>query len=169
MRIFVCLVVSIAFASSLSLAAEETRSIYLLRHAEKQKSSENDPSLTKRGIQRAEKIAEYLSTKNIERLFSTNYRRTLETLTPLAKRLNLKLENYDPSQLELFAQKLRNTSSNLVIVGHSNTTPLLVKLLGGKDLGNISEEEYDRLYHLTKRGDKVYTELLSSDMMQKDQ
>ncbi len=58
----------------------------------------------------------------------------------------LKMELYDPSDLEAFAQRLRATPGRHLVLGHSNTTPTLVDALGGEPGGPIDELEYDRLY-----------------------
>jgi hypothetical protein len=59
----------------------------------------------------------------------------------------LETEIYDPSDLEGLAQKLRDTGGIHLVVGHSNTTPEMVRILGGKPVSKINEaSEYDRLY-----------------------
>ena len=67
---------------------------------------------------------------------------------------------YDSGNLETFANMLRATPGNILVVGHSNTTPQLVKELGGKPGAPIVEAtEYDRLYVLTANGRRFRTEL----------
>ena len=34
----------------------------------------------------------------------------------------------------------------VVVVGHSNTVPMIIKALGGPDIGAIPETEYDNLF-----------------------
>jgi hypothetical protein len=47
------------------------------------------------------------------------------------------------------------------VVGHSDTTPELVKLLGGEPGSPIAPDEYDRMYILTLSADgKASTTLL---------
>lgn len=146
-------------------AFEETTRIYLIRHAEKATGDGADPNLTKIGLQRADNIARMLINKKIEVIFSTNYGRTLQTAKPLATLLGLEIELYDPRNLENFAKGLRTGMSNVLVVGHSNTTPFLVKLLGG-DSEPMSELEYDRVYQLSITDDEVETKILRSQPIQ---
>ncbi|MFT4925419.1 MAG: phosphohistidine phosphatase SixA [Phenylobacterium sp.] len=137
-------------STATTFAASE---IYLVRHAEKQVDGTRDPALTQTGHQRAQWLANWLKGKNVQHIYSTNYQRTQQTVAPLAQQTGLTVRAYDPRQLAQFAATLKQTTDKtngiVVVVGHSNTTPQLVQLLGG-DAGNpIVESEYDRIYHLT--------------------
>lgn len=128
--------------------------IYLVRHAEKQTGS--DPALTEAGHQRAVLLADLLADKGVTHIHSTNYRRTLETAAPLAERLGLPVELYDPSDLEVFADALASMPGIHLVVGHSNTTPPLAEALGGDPGTEIDEaSEYDRLYVITLSTENV--------------
>ena len=128
--------------------------IYLVRHAEKQTGS--DPSLTDAGHQRAVLLADLLADKGVTHIHSTNYRRTLETAAPLAERLGLQVELYDPSDLEAFADTLASMPGAHLVVGHSNTPPPLAEALGGDPGSDIDEAaEYDRLYVITLNASDV--------------
>jgi len=148
--------------SSSVLLAEEARNIYLVRHAEKQLDGTRDPSLTAVGKLRADNIAKQLSNTNISSIYSTNYKRTKQTAFPLAELLKIELTFYDPRQLASFAKQILSSGGNVLVVGHSNTTPELVKLLGGSSYGPIADTVYDRLYHLVIKDSEVKTILLSS-------
>ena len=127
--------------------------IYLVRHAEKQKG--DNPSLTQAGKARADTLADLLSDKGLSEIYSTNYRRTLETAAPIAERTRLEVKLYDPSDLEAFAQVLKSTEGVILVVGHSNTTPPLASALGGEAGTPIDEStEYDRLYVVDLSGDE---------------
>ena len=127
-------------------AAPET--YYLLRHAEKKDYL--NPSLTEQGQIRANRIATFLSDKNISHIFSTNYNRTLETAKPLSEKLNITVTHYNPRQLSAFVKQLKTLKGNVVIVGHSNTTPDLVKLLSDKTI-SIKEDEFDKVFIIKDR------------------
>jgi len=142
--------------------AMESREIYLIRHAEKQSDGNKNPSLTKEGIKRAENIAQMLADKNISVIYSSNYKRTKETAAPLAEKLNLEITIYDPRKLKEFAKELLNSRGNVLVVGHSNTTPDLSVFLGGKSFGEIEESEYNRIYRLDISSQGINSELLSS-------
>ena len=97
----------------------------------------------------------------IDHIHSTDFIRTRDTAAPLAALLDLKQEFYDPTQLAEFAQTLMQQGQRHLVVGHSNTTPELVRLLGG-DPGSPIEEtsEYDRLYVVTVDQSGVTTVLM---------
>jgi len=72
------------------LLANKTKAdgtFYLLRHAEKQKDGTKNPHLSERGQLRAAYLAQQLSSANITKIYSTNYHRTRETVTPLSELL----------------------------------------------------------------------------------
>ena len=51
--------------------SEDPTMIYLVRHAEKAKDETSDPPLTQEGIDRAQRLAEILSDKEIDFIFSS--------------------------------------------------------------------------------------------------
>ncbi|MEL6546731.1 MAG: phosphoglycerate mutase family protein [Myxococcota bacterium] len=122
--------------------------VFLVRHAEKLDSSSASP-LTAEGKRRARALAHMLRDAQIDRIHSSDTVRTRETARPLADRLKQKVELYDAKNLKAFARVLLETEGRQLVVGHSNTTPALVRLLGGKPGGAFGEREYDRIYELT--------------------
>lgn len=127
----------------------KTLTIFLLRHAEKVDDS-RDPALSPAGEQRAELLAKMLKDLEVTQIHTTDYKRTRDTVAPLAQAHGLSPETYDPRALQSFAGKLKRTHGVQVVVGHSNTTPELVKQLGGIPGEPIVEaNEYDRLYIIT--------------------
>lgn len=138
-------------------AAEADRAeaavIFLVRHAEKidpYPDGPSDPPLTEAGRARAAELARTLADAGIERVLTTDFRRTRDTAAPLAEALGLEPEPYDPAALEELAGRLAATGERVLVVGHSNTTPRLVELLGGDPGPPIAEpSEYDRLYVLS--------------------
>ncbi|HPF22643.1 MAG TPA: phosphoglycerate mutase family protein [Hyphomonas sp.] len=132
--------------------------IYLVRHAEKEAG--DNPPLTIVGRARADILAEELSGAGLTAIWSTDYTRTRETAKPASNRTGLPIQIYDPSRLDSFAARLKATPGTFLVVGHSNTTPDLVKQLGGKPGAPIDEaREYDRLYVVTVTRGHVNTEI----------
>lgn len=169
MKLINQLVLFLIFASlSSSILAFDERTIYLLRHAEKESTSGKDPGLTKLGKQRARLLASDLKSANITKIYSTQYKRTIQTVTPLSKAIDVSITHYNPKKLKEFSAQIKKETGNIVIVGHSNTTPLLTFLLGGEASGAIDESEYDRLYQLqfNAKGE-VLTKLLRTKPLQK--
>ncbi len=132
----------------------ESLTIYLVRHAEKT-TERPDPGLTEEGEQRALELLTVLKDKKITAVHSSDYIRTRETARPSAEVFDLEIQLYDAGDLPAMANKLLQLSGNHLVVGHSNTTPQLVELLGGDSISEINEaSEYDRLYVITIAQDK---------------
>lgn len=150
------LIAAMLLAGACTQAAPKTDQIFLVRHAEKT-TEKNDPGLTQAGKARALALASRLGGEGITHIHSSDYIRTRDTAEPLAVKLGLDVQIYDPSDLPAIAAKLKATPGRHLVVGHSNTTPPLVELLGGDGGTPIVEAtEYDRLYIVTtKEGEPV--------------
>jgi phosphohistidine phosphatase SixA len=154
---------ALTLAAVIPLAASANATmIYLTRHAEKSATG-TDPALTPEGVTRAQNIAATLKKSNIKHIFSTAFVRTQQTAQPLSQVLSLAVQTYDPSQLASFAQQLRALPDNSLVVGHSDTTPELIRQLGGDPGSEIPETEFDRLYQVALGQDgSVTTTLMNS-------
>lgn len=129
--------------------AKDPLLVFLVRHAEKVDAS-RDPKLSAAGSERAEELARVLRDANIKHVHSSDFIRTRDTAAPIAARLDLKVELYDPHDLPSLVRKLRQAGGRHLIVGHSTSTPGAVELLGGKPGTDINEAgEFDRLYIVT--------------------
>ncbi len=127
-------------------------SIYLSRHAEKAADGSKDPVLTQQGQVRAQNLASILASAKIEHIYATDYQRTQLTAKPLADKLGLEVKSYDPNQLTVFATQLQQLKGNILVVGHSNTTPELTHLLSGQPVNSMAESEYNYLYQVVTVG-----------------
>ncbi len=133
--------------------------VIALRHAEKGKDDPRDPGLAEAGTARAQELRAMLAHAGVTHIFATNYRRTQDTIAPLVAATGVEVVAYNPQDITGFAASMARLApgSVAVVAGHSNTTPDLVKALGGQagDLTSmrgmqvIPEEEYNRLYVLT--------------------
>jgi len=132
---------------------------FLTRHAEKAGLEDESP-LTEAGEARAQAVSRWLRDAGIQKIYSTDFARTRATAAPLAGALGLELQLYDPGKLAELADALRSTPGRYLVVGHSDTTPELVSLLGGEAGAPIGEDEYDRLYVLHHRSGAGTTTLL---------
>jgi broad specificity phosphatase PhoE len=143
------------------LAAAEPSAIYLVRHAEK--TAGEDPELTPRGVARAHAIAAILHRAGITAIFSTPTVRTRQTAAPLAQLTGLTVQMYEPGAPKALVENVRSLTGAVVVVGHSNTLPELVRLFGGAPGAEIADDEFDRLYQLLPAADgRVRTILLGT-------
>jgi broad specificity phosphatase PhoE len=124
--------------------------IYLVRHAEKELSADNpkDPPLTPCGEQRAASLEVFLSQVQLDAIYSSDYSRTRSTAQPVAQNRNMETRLYDPKKLEEFAKVLIERGENALVVGHSNSTPVLAGLLVGEKMEPIDESIYNRIYQV---------------------
>lgn len=135
-----------------SLTPESITTIYLIRHAEKDRSDKENknPKLTEEGKQRAERWAEVLGRSKVDAVYSTNYQRTLQTATPIATRNGLEIQTYEPNNLDIDSLTTRHKGERILIVGHSNTTPMLVnRALGEERFEWIEDTVNGNLFILT--------------------
>ncbi|WP_226685225.1 phosphoglycerate mutase family protein [Shewanella indica] len=149
-RIFLLLCLSVLFSLP-SQAANTNQTIFLVRHAEKAQGS--DPGLTAAGKARAEALATALQDTQLQRLMSSEFRRTQETLGPIATAKQLRIEVFPAKgglevHINAIADAVKASQGNVLIAGHSNTIPAIIKALGGP-LVSLDEQQYDQLFILT--------------------
>jgi broad specificity phosphatase PhoE len=133
--------------------------IYVVRHAEKE-SGGKDPELTAQGQARAQNIATILHKTGIANIFSTPYKRTMQTAQAVAQRTGLQVQAYDPAAPKLLVERVKSLTGVVLVVGHSNTLPELVRLFGGAPGADIPETEYGRLYQLIAGSNGAMTTVL---------
>ena len=152
------LLLSLVFAIVSCQNVEETHEdhsitpIYLIRHAEKDRSDKEnkDPELTEKGKQRAERWAEVFGLSKMDAVYSTNYQRTLQTAAPTAVRNGLEIQTYEPNNLNIDSIATIHKGERILIVGHSNTTPMLVnRALGEERFEWIEDTVNGNLFVLT--------------------
>lgn len=137
----------------------EQCTVYLVRHAEKQAiAGEKDPPLSAQGEQRALALAARLgvpatagaaSSTAIDRLYATGFRRTQLTLAPLAAALGKTVQIYDARQSAAFLSKLLDNDCHgaLIVAGHSNTLPELLRAAGiDEPATEFDESRYGELF-----------------------
>lgn len=128
----------------------ETFTIYLIRHSEKDLVSENpsDPPLTKCGIKRTDYLRSFFEDIDIESVYSTNYIRTKNTAMPIASLKKTRIQYYESDYPKVFSEFLLDLKQNSLVVGHSNTIPILAGLLSEEDVAPIDEKTYNRIYKI---------------------
>ena len=156
-RAAIAVLVSVLLMSA-TAAAQQT--VIFVRHAERADGGAGgtaamtgtpaDPSLSDAGAARAARLAAMLADAGVKGIYTSEFKRTQETARPLASKLGLALEvvpSKDPSGL---AAKIKAAHARdaVLIVGHSNTIPDLVRAFGGPEI-KIADNEYSGIYILT--------------------
>lgn len=141
--------------SSGPLAAQAAPvTVFVVRHAEKG-TEPQDPSLTAQGRQRADALVETLRLAGVTALFASEFKRTQETVAPLASALSLTPAIVPAAAIDSLVARLRNlpAGSRAVVASHSNLVHLIVERLGGGKVTPLTEADYDRLAVVTLLGD----------------
>ena len=127
--------------------------VFVVRHAEK--GPENpDPSLSGEGLKRAEALARVLADARISAAFASEFKRTRETLAPLAAAGRLTTEVIPAAALDSLVGRVRALppGSRAVVASHSNLVHLIVEKLSGIKLTPLTDLDYDRLFVVTLQG-----------------
>ena len=136
------------------LAAQGTPvTVFVVRHAEKGPGTP-DPSLTEAGRQRAALLARTVGDTRPTALFATEFKRTQETLAPLATVAGVPVTVILARDLDGLVARLRALppGSRAVVASHSNLVPLLVQKLTGVKVPELTDNDYDRLVVVTVTG-----------------
>ncbi|EDP69855.1 Phosphoglycerate mutase [Flavobacteriales bacterium ALC-1] len=147
-------------------AEQKTTTYYLIRHAEKDQSDKTnrDPHLTEVGLKRADNWAKVFKDVKFDMVYSTNYNRTKETAAPTAKANNVEVSFYDPRNLNPKEFMAKTKGKTVLIVGHSNTTPMFTNgILGEKKYDMIAEDNNSNLYIVTVTKDSKTSKLSKVD------
>lgn len=136
---------------------------YFIRHAEKDRSDTINPNphLNEKGLARAEKWKNVFSNIEFDIIYSTDYFRTKETALPTATSKHLEITLYNPREFktETFLNETRGKT--VLIVGHSNTTPLLVNAIIGKEKYKmIKDNNNANLYIVSISNTDIHDQLL---------
>jgi broad specificity phosphatase PhoE len=156
MRIFwklacICALASMPFVSQVQ--AQQTRTIYLVRHADKV-SEETDSPLSDAGRTRAKCLAKTLEDAQIGQIFTSDLQRTQQTAAPLAKKLHLKPVAIPIARLDDVVAAVRSSKAkSVLVVWHDATLPKILSSLGAPEITPIAHTEYDRFFVLTLAGD----------------
>ena len=132
-----------------SIPENDCSTFYLIRHAEKVRTnkSDSDPALNEKGIIRAMNWKEYFIDKDISKIYSTNYKRTLETVKPFQEAIGLTTILYSPSSINYKDFISSNEGEVVLIVGHSNTIPNFVnELINDQVYAQIDDLNNSNLY-----------------------
>lgn len=132
-----------------SIPENDCSTFYLIRHAEKVRTnkSDRDPKLNEKGILRALNWKEYFLDKDITKIYSTNYKRTLETVKPFQEAIGLATILYSPSSIDYKDFISSNKGEVVLVVGHSNTIPNFVnELINDQVYAQIDDLNNSNLY-----------------------
>jgi phosphohistidine phosphatase SixA len=131
------LVVALVVALSAASAHAE-KAVLLVRHAEKVDASK-DAALSDAGKARALRLRDLLKNAGVTHVFTSEFVRTKDTAAPAA------------GKLVPVVVPAKDEAAVVLVVGHSNTVPNLVKALSGATV-TIGDDDFGRVFVVTKSG-----------------
>jgi broad specificity phosphatase PhoE len=136
-------------------ANAQPSTVILVRHAEKAAKPADDPPLTNEGERRARDLVAALADAHVTTVIATQFQRTQATAKPIAQAVGqttiIVPATSDPKgHAAAVVEKIRGAAAGgtVVIVGHSNTIPLIIEALGGPKMQDLCDAEYANLFVL---------------------
>jgi len=147
----------IAVTGSGGLSAQPSM-VVLVRHAEKAAVPGNDPPLSDVGTARAAALAEALVASKPNAIVVSTLQRTALTAQVVAKQSGLTpqaigMEGGAATHIAAVAKAVQQAKGVVLVVGHSNTVPAIIKALGGPTLPDICDANYSYFFVLTPARD----------------
>lgn len=150
-RRIVLLFIALTVAAPAVLDAQSAT--FVVRHAERadagmMAAAGADPDLSTAGRSRADDLAAALRDARITAIFVTEFKRTRQTAEPLAKSLGLEPTVVSSKDTPGLVQRIRAATGNVLVVGHSNTVPAIIKAMTG-EIVTVEDSDYDNLFVVT--------------------
>ncbi len=160
MKIFFSIFLGFALftlANTVLVAQDREVTIILVRHAEKADATSPDPELSDAGKERAQRLVKKIGKYRPGAFYSTDYKRTRDTVTPLANKRKKDVKIYDARKpKELIDEIMKGKIKRYVIAGHSNTVPGLANLIAKKEMfKNLEDSEYTIIWLIRMKNGKV--------------
>ena len=150
-----CAAVVLAWMLGAPALAAAQQLVIVVRHAERadagapqgRMTAAPDPPLSAAGKARAEKLASMLSAAGVTAIYTTEFKRTQQTAAPLAAMLGVTPKTMPSNDTAALVADLRARHARdiVLVVGHSNTVPDVIKAFGGPVV-TIGDDEYDNVF-----------------------
>lgn len=141
--------------------SEEITTYYFIRHAEKDTtdSKNKDPELTEAGIKRAQNWVKTFKDVDFDLIYSSDYKRTLNTAKPIAESKNKEVNLFNTEKLNDKDFQKNTKNKTVLVVGHSDLNPEWVNYIIGKEkYDKLDESVYGSLFIVTIHPDDSRSE-----------
>ena len=148
-----------SLAASPAAQAPVGTTVVIVRHAEAIPDAGSDPGLSDAGIARAAALRDALKDAGVAAVFTTQYQRTVLTGEPIASAMKAAAVKgtIGPGSggLDAYVRDLVQTvhetyaGRTVLLVGHSNTVPALVKAFSGVSIADLAHDSYDQMFVVT--------------------
>jgi len=148
-------VVLLAVAAWFVVSASTT-TVFVIRHAEASNEAGGDPALSPAGESRAARLVEVFAAQPgefaLDGIIVSEFRRTQETARPLANALGIPVVVVPADDARAAARRALDEfhGGRVLIVGHSNTVPAIVRELSGDQVPAIAESDYGTVYVVSR-------------------
>jgi phosphohistidine phosphatase SixA len=145
------LLILVVVAVPMTASAQQT--VFLVRHAERADTAAGekpmkgaDPDLSEAGRTRAASLARALEDAKVTAIFATEFKRTQQTAAPLAKALGIEVTVVPADHTADLVKRIKGAKGNVLVVGHSDSVPEIIKALGVAAPVTIADSEFDNLF-----------------------
>ena len=135
-------------------SARAQQAVILVRHAERADQSK-DAALSAAGKARARALAALLVNANVKAIYASQYQRTIQTAEPLAEWLKIRVQTVPASDSAALLSRLKtqHASEVVLVVGHSDTVPALLSLLGDPSDETIDDDDFGNVFVVVPKRD----------------
>ena len=159
-----CLIplISATVLAAFAAMANAQQAVILVRHAELQDAATAEPKhlpLSEAGEARAKLLASILKDSGVGAIYVTDFVRTNKTAEPLSRELNKELTVLPKSDARELVERLRKNhgAQTVLLVGHLDTLPGLLKTLGHPVDIKIEPQEYSNIFVVIPKSDGAPT------------
>lgn len=159
-----CLIawVCATFFAVFSDVATAQQAVILVRHAELQGAAMAEPKnlpLSEACEARAKRLTSLLGDSGVGAIYVTDFVRTNKTGEPLARALNKELTVLPKGDPHELVERLRKNhgGETVLLVGHTDTLPGLLKALGHPVDIKIEPQDYGNIFVVVPKGDGAPT------------
>ena len=140
------------------VVVEKATVIYIVRHGERSTNHPTDPDLSAAGQARALVLKDSLNKVSVAAIYTTNYKRTQQTVAPTAAAKSLTPIIYSPTDLNALAAKVLkdNLNQTILIAGHSNTVLETIEAFNlTRPIPIVNDSEFNYLFKITMKQNKT--------------
>jgi broad specificity phosphatase PhoE len=133
-----------------SLPGFGQRTVVVVRHADKIDDTD-DAVLSPTGEDQAKRLAHVLKDVGIRAIYTTQFKRTIQTAAPLADLLKIETRAYEQTDVDGVVKEIqqKHPTEVVMVVGHRSTVPKILEQFGASEPLALETSEYDSLFILT--------------------
>ena len=156
----ICLIAAMVL-TELSATVQAQQAVILVRHAELQggqgaaMAPPKHLPLSEAGEARAQRLASHLKDAGVGAIYVTDFVRTQKTAEPLAREIKKEPTVLPKGDAAEMVERLRKNhgEQTVLMVGHTDTLPELLKALGHPDDIKIEPDDYSNLFVVIPKKD----------------